>query len=281
MKDADQIQHSVDTVGKIILDARTYDLGEQSINITRNNVQIIGQGADFDDTSGTDAPTLINYSGSDSAFNLTAFGTVLRYFGIGGTGRGKSGICLKYDAAANTFPARTLIENISVKGFSTGAGIMCEFGVSTTLRRINVSENLIGCWIKAGTVYNLDGVLCRTNSAYGLEADSFNGLFIHGGSVFESNMSSGLLCLLNDDAFNLDIRDSWFENNNRVVTGTHSQIYTTARGSFALKNVNISLCNFADGQGDGDGFIDHAYSVEVSHIRGKKFTKGSNTDFQP
>ena len=248
--------------------------GNSPLTLTKSNITILGEGGDYDETSTLHAPTLFDVSSAScdgiqiGAQDRVICGVKIKDIGIkGNSAADASGIHGIYNAAANVFPARCLFDGVSAKGFANGHGIIFDFAVSTTCRRTNTSQNLYGIRVIGGTDYDFDGIISRSNGAYGLELEGFNGVSIRGGSVLESNQSSAILALLYANAYNLFVENSWFENNNLVVTGTPYQIHVIARGGFLLQNGVIDKCNFADGHGSGDIYLDASRYIDIEHIR--------------
>ena len=282
LNDAAAIQAAIDSLGtrggKVYLPNGKYFIGTTGLSIVNNSTQLIGDGGDFDETEATDAPTLIRYTGKGAAITIgsasmktTLHGIVIRDLEVRGTRDGLAGIRFKYDARNSTFVGRSLVENVSVKGFAgtNGAGIEFEFGVSNTLRRTNTAENLNGIKINAGTTYHLNGVISRSNTGQGIYINFVNGLLIDGMSVLESNDGAGFFLAGIDNSRNIYIRNSHFEENNRLHSSANYQLYVTGRGAARVANLVIDGVEFASSglpTQSGDIFLNFISSSHVDHI---------------
>jgi hypothetical protein len=279
--DAAAIQAAINALGAsggvVYLPKGAYFIGAIALTITSNSTQLVGAGGDFDETSATDAPTMIRYTGTGSAISvgsarMTAVlhGIVIRDLEVRGTPGAVAGIHFHYNNPASAFVARSLVENVSVQGFTgaAAAGIRFDFGVSNTLRRTNTFLNTSGIRIDAGTAYHLDGVISRINTGQGVHVKFANGLLIDGMSVLESNDGSGFYLEGIDHSRNIYVIDNHFEDNNKSGS-TGYQLHISGRGAVRASNVVIARNEFAGSRltaQNGDILVDFVSSAHIDQV---------------
>ena len=220
--------------GVIELPAEEIEGGNGEEIIITKPVRLIGKGMNMSDSQLSRGLTQFNYTGSGVAVQLGTpaqatplYGVELKDFTIKNTGgNGVAGIRVTGNTSQGILTARVLMENVDARGFSggLGVGIDLNYGISVTLRRCHVHQNMYGVRVRWGNGYHFDGLIARHNGQ-GVRGDAFNGLTLTGWTILESNDYSGLLVSMVDNCRDLILDQVWVENNNIIASGANDGVF--------------------------------------------------------
>ncbi len=254
--------------------------GSTGVVITKSNVSIVGKGMNMNDAQEANtaapyrAPTQIKYTGTGVAIQIgtstqtaTTLGTEIKNLSIRGTNNAIAGVRVESNTSNGVVSGRILIENVDVRDFKNstwGVGVDLHYGISVTLRRVHVHNNNRGIWPRWGNDYVFDGIIARHN-LQGIRASAFDGLWIGGGSVIESNDYQGFILSMEDHCYRLTLADTWLENNNVISSGVNDAIFIQPDVSGTYLN-GLTLRNVKFNGGRGNIGYTNVNSIRYENI---------------
>ena len=271
--------------GKLILPGSPHTCNfSTGIVIVQSWLIMEGQGSGWSDNITGAAPTRLKYTGTGNAITIGDGTTPVtnvkfRDFELIGSGASGHGIYLRGDTA-NNYVLRSKFENLYIHGFTATdkAGFFHEGGIENVLEDVYLYGNYLG--LKSDSILNgatpttflCSQCLVRQSTANGVQitgTTTFSHIVFNNMSIFESNGNSGMYVPSTNTGYiyGLEVRDSYFENNN--TTGGSYQFETRGTNTQYVRNVELNNVVFVNPAGPG-GDINFEGTINslVRNIRG-------------